>query len=94
MVLAQGSVRENHVVEFEEGHRIAWLPAEVGAKPPGHLWGWEVQSPGAALSKITHTYDWSQLTDESRFERARSTTSDRLRPSLDRLAKVAESTPH
>jgi uncharacterized protein YndB with AHSA1/START domain len=93
MVLAQGSVRENHVVEFEEGHRIAWLPAEVGAKPPGHLWRWEVQSLGAALSKVTHTYDWSQLTDESRFERARSTTSDRLRLSLDRLAKVAESPP-
>ena len=27
MTLTRGSVRENRVVEFEEGRRIAWLPA-------------------------------------------------------------------
>jgi uncharacterized protein YndB with AHSA1/START domain len=30
--LTQGSVRENHVVEFEKGRRIAWRPAEPGAR--------------------------------------------------------------
>jgi len=25
-----GAIRENHVVEFEEGRRIAWRPAESG----------------------------------------------------------------
>jgi uncharacterized protein YndB with AHSA1/START domain len=29
MTLTRGDVRENHVVEFEEGRRIAWTPAEV-----------------------------------------------------------------
>lgn len=29
MTLTSGSVRETHVVEFEEGRRIAWKPAEV-----------------------------------------------------------------
>lgn len=38
MALTRGSVRENHVVEFEEGRRLAWMPAEVGRRPPGHLW--------------------------------------------------------
>ena len=38
MKLTMGSVRENRVVEFEEGRRIAWKPAEPGRKPPGHLW--------------------------------------------------------
>jgi hypothetical protein len=33
-----GAIRENHVVEFEEGRRIAWRPAESGKRPPGHLW--------------------------------------------------------
>lgn len=28
MILTGGQVRENHVVEFEEGRRIAWRPAE------------------------------------------------------------------
>ena len=32
------AIRENHVVEFEEGRRIAWWPAESGKQPPGHLW--------------------------------------------------------
>src|SRR5580693_6167241 len=41
MTLTRGDVRENHVVEFEEGRRIAWTPAEVGKRPPGHRWRWE-----------------------------------------------------
>ena len=30
MTLTRGEIRENHVVEFEEGRRIAWTPAEPG----------------------------------------------------------------
>jgi hypothetical protein len=41
-------------------------------------------------TRVTHTYDWSRLTDESRFERARATTADKLSASLTRLAEVAE----
>lgn len=40
--LTMGETRENHVVEFEEGRRIAWRPAEPGRTPPGHLWRWEL----------------------------------------------------
>lgn len=43
-----GAIRENHVVEFEEGRRIAWRPAESGKRPPGHLWRWELE-PGRAV---------------------------------------------
>ena len=32
MTTTSGSVRENHVVEFEEGRRVAWTPAD----PAGH----------------------------------------------------------
>jgi hypothetical protein len=39
---------------------------------------------------VTHTYDWAQLTDEKRIPRARATTADKLRASLDRLAELAE----
>ncbi|MGH3555834.1 MAG: polyketide cyclase, partial [Mycobacterium sp.] len=41
-------------------------------------------------TRVTHTYDWSQLTDENRLPRARQTTPERLRASLDRLAGIAE----
>lgn len=89
MVLSKGSVRENHVVEFEEGRRIAWMPADPGEPPAGHLWRWELAPTGQATTRVTHTYDWSQLTDENRFARARSTTSDNLHASLTRLARLA-----
>lgn len=90
MTLTHGGVRENHVVEFEEGRRIAWLPAEPGQEPPGHLWRWELEPAGASLTRVTCTYDWTRLTDEKRLPRARATTADKLRASLDRLAALAE----
>lgn len=91
MSLTVGSVRENHVVEFDEGRRIAWRPSEVGQPPPGHLWRWEIEPLADTRCLVTHTYDWSRLTDEKRLVRARATTADKLRASLDRLAALAES---
>ena len=90
MTLTQGGLRENHVVEFEEGRRLAWMPSEVGEDPPGHLWRWELEPLGGARTRVTHTYDWSRLTDKKRFPRARATTTATLRASLDRLAALAE----
>jgi uncharacterized protein YndB with AHSA1/START domain len=90
MTLTRGGIRENHVVEFDEGRRIAWRPAEPGQPPPGHLWRWELEPAGAARTRVTGTYDWTQLTDEKRFPRARATTDGKLRASLDRLAALAE----
>ena len=90
MTLTGGAVRENHVVEFDEGRRIAWTPAEPGRQPPGHLWRWELEAIGGSGTRVTQTYDWTKLTDENRFGRARATTADRLRASLDRLAALAE----
>jgi len=86
----KGSIRDNRVVEFEEGRRIAWLPSAPGAEPPGHLWRWEIDPLGPGKSRVTHTYDWSNLTDPTRLERARATTADWLQASLDRLADLAE----
>ena len=90
MQLTKGSIRENHVVEFEEGRRLAWMPAEAGKRPPGHLWRWELEPAGPARTRVTCTYDWTRLTDRNRLPRARATTADRLRASLDRLAVLAE----
>ena len=90
MTLKQGKVRENHVVEFEEGRRIAWTPAEPGKRPPGHLWRWELEPVDAARTRVTHTYDWTRLTDSNRLPRARATTPERLAGSVDRLAALAE----
>jgi uncharacterized protein YndB with AHSA1/START domain len=90
MTLTRGEVRENHVVELVEGRCIAWKPGEPGKGPVGHLWRWEVEPIDDARCRVVHTYDWTELHDESRYERARATTSDRLAASLDRLAALAE----
>lgn len=90
MKLTLGTIRENHVVEFEEGRRIAWRPSEPGRRPPGHLWRWELEPIDETHTRVTHTYDWSQLTDKNRLPRARRTTPERLLDSLDRLAELAE----
>jgi len=90
MTLTRGAIRENHVVEFEEGRRIAWRPAEPGQRPPGHLWRWELESAGVSRTRVTCTYDWTQLTDENRVPRAQATTAERLLASLDLLAALAE----
>jgi uncharacterized protein YndB with AHSA1/START domain len=90
MRLKRGGIRDNHVVDFVEGRRIAWRPSVQGKSPPGHLWGWELEPLGPSLTLVAHTYDWTELTDRSRIPRARATTAEKLRASLDRLAAIAE----
>jgi uncharacterized protein YndB with AHSA1/START domain len=88
--LTMGSDRTNHVVEFEEGRLIAWRPSEPGMEPPGHLWRWQLEPVDDAWTLVTHTYDWSRLTDETRLPRARATTTDKLQASIERLAELAQ----
>lgn len=83
--------RENEVVEFEEGRRVAWKPSPVGEPQPGHLWRWELEPLPNGMTRVTHTYDWTGLTDPTRVDRARRTTADRLHASLTRLKELAES---
>ena len=90
MGLTLGANRENHVVEFVEGRRIAWKPSEPGLPQPGHLWRWELEPIDDGHTRVTHTYDWTALTDEKRQVRARATTEDKLQASVDRLAELAE----
>ncbi len=90
MRLTRGGIRDNYVVDFEEGRRIAWRPAVPGKSPPGHLWVWELEPLGPSRTLATQTYDWTELTDRSRIPRARATTPVQLRASLDRLAAMAE----
>jgi uncharacterized protein YndB with AHSA1/START domain len=90
MTTTTGNVRENHVFEFVEGRRIAWRPSEPGQPAPGHLWRWELDPIDESRTRVTHTYDWTRLTDEKRLPRARATTADKLQASLARLAALAE----
>ena len=89
MTLTTGATRLNHVVEFEEGKLIAWKPSPLDEGPPGHLWRWEL-TPEDGATRVTHTYDWTELRDEARLPRARATRAENLRASIDRLAALVE----
>lgn len=88
-----GSVRDNRVVEFEEGRLIAWMPGDAGQEPAGHLWRWQLQPLDGSRTLVTCTYDWTGLSPDSpapRLLRAQTTTTDMLEASLGRLAGLAE----
>ena len=90
MELTNGESRTNHVIEFEEGRSIAWKPAPTGEEPRGHIFRWELRPIDGTTTEVTHTYDWTQLTDETRYARARSYTEDALMSSVNRLSLKAE----
>ena len=89
MAPTTGAIRENRVVEFDEGRLTAWLPAPVGEPAPGHLWRWELEPIDDHTTRVTHTYDWTNLTDETRLARARATGPDQLMASITRLSAAA-----
>ena len=91
MRLRRGGVRQNTIVEFDEGRLIAWRPNVPGKQQPGHLWRWQLEPISERRTRVRHTYDWTQLKDRSRYPRARATTTDKLSASLVRLAQLAES---
>jgi uncharacterized protein YndB with AHSA1/START domain len=93
MTLTRMGVRDNRVIEFEEGRLIAWMPGDAGQPPAGHIWRWRLEPIDESRTQVTHTYDWTGLTadcPEPRLRRARTTTTGMLRASLDRLADLAE----
>jgi uncharacterized protein YndB with AHSA1/START domain len=86
-------VRDNRVIEFEEGRLIAWMPGDPGQEPAGHVWRWALEPVAESRTLVTQTYDWTGLGPDApakRMARARSMTTADLQASLDRLAALAE----
>ncbi|GAB2928453.1 SRPBCC family protein [Rhodococcus aerolatus] len=54
---------ENHVLAVQPDHLLAWTTANVGQPPAGVRWSWELGRDGAGRTTVTHTYDWSGVTD-------------------------------
>lgn len=90
--LTTGAERANRVVDFDEARLIAWRPSPLDAPEPGHEWRWELFPVDGDDDRVrvVHTYDWTELDDPVRQERARATTSDKLRASINRLAALVE----
>ena len=69
MTLTRGAVRDNRRrIRGGPAHRVR--RAVPGCEAPGHLWRWRLEALSEGMTLVTHTYDWTQLTDPSRLERA------------------------
>lgn len=86
----KAKLKENEVVAFEEGRVIAWRTADAGQPAPGHIWRWDLEPIDEVTTLVRHTYDWTGVTDESRWPRHRQTAPANLLASIDRLAALAE----
>ena len=81
---------DNHVVEFEPLRRIAWAPSIVGDDPAGWRWIWDLAEEGGSTA-VTHTYDWSRVTDEAVLKRVSFpvVSAEQMEASIERLATAA-----
>lgn len=83
---ARGRYRvENHVVRYESDRALAWAPAAVGAKPSGHVWGWELEPAGDDQTVVTHYHDWADVTDPELLDRIREVTPEEMRTTIANL---------
>lgn len=65
----------SEIVAYEAGRTIAWAPAihppgslsdVIGdLDPSGHVYRWDLEDAGDGTTSVTHTYDWSGVTDEN-----------------------------
>lgn len=55
---------DNHVTGYDENSLLAWQTAPTGTDPLGWEWVWRLEQQGPDQTLVTHTYDWSKVTDK------------------------------
>lgn len=84
---------DNHVTAFDPNKMVGWKTAPAGTEPPGWEWLWELEPQGADSTLVTHTYDWSGVTDKALLDKISFplVTQDQLEETLGRLAAAVSS---
>ena len=59
---------DNTVTGYSPNQLLAWQTAPAGQEPPGWQWVWELEAEGSEATKVRHTYDWSNVTDQELLE--------------------------
>jgi uncharacterized protein YndB with AHSA1/START domain len=78
---------ENTVTAFVPGRTIAWTTTRPGNPASGFWWRWDVE-PTDGGAAVTHTYDWSAVTDPAVLARVSfpRITAEEMNQTVDRLA--------
>lgn len=85
----------NEVVSFEPGRRIGWAPSihprgslqhVIGdLDPSGHVYEWELEPAPGGGTQLTHTYDWSGVTDAKARPLYPRVSRDQMAGTIDRI---------
>ncbi|PWH06195.1 polyketide cyclase [Brachybacterium endophyticum] len=78
----------NHVTAFDDGKMIGWKPANEDAKddPKGWEWLYTLEPEGSDSTRVTLTYDWSDVTDKDLLHIFPLVSEEQLEQSLKDLA--------
>ncbi|GAA1836408.1 SRPBCC family protein [Pseudonocardia alni subsp. carboxydivorans] len=80
---------DNHVVAFTEDRVVEWAPATHGGDRGGQRWAHHLEPEGDG-TRVTHVYDWSEVTLERLLPYLPVVDADGLAATLDRLAAAVE----
>ncbi|MCE1180100.1 MAG: polyketide cyclase [Micrococcales bacterium] len=81
---------DNHVTGYAKDKLLAWQTAPAGTQPPGWEWVWELAPQGPDATLVTHTYDWSKVTDKDLLAKVKFPLVEESQLE-DTLGKLAES---
>ena len=90
MTITLGSVRTTTSSSSRKGDSLRGGPRNRGRSSRVTYGGGELAPVDDSRTLVTHTYDWSRLTDENRLPIARNITADKLQASVEKLAELAE----
>ena len=79
----------NVVVAYEPDRVLGWAPASADGTPGGQTWTYRLEPAGDG-TRVSHTYDWSQVTLERLLPYLPVVDADGLTASLELLAEALE----
>lgn len=84
---------DNHVTAYDENKMVGWQTAPAGTEPKGWEWLWQLEPQGPDSTLVTHTYDWSKVTDEALLQKVKFplVSESQLEDSLGNLASAVSS---
>ena len=82
---------DNHVTGYDSNALLAWQTAPAGTNPPGCEWVWRLEQQGPDQTLVTHTYDWSKVTDKDLLQKVSFplVSEHQLEDTLGRLAEAS-----
>jgi len=83
---------DNHVTGYGKDKILAWQTAPAGTEPPGWEWVWELEPQGPDQTLVTHTYDWSKVTDKELLDQNLFplVSQEQLEETLNKLAAAVK----